>query len=88
MYSLLGQYDKAIEAVDSIIARDDDRAGNYYDAACLYSRMKNKEKALYYLEQSLEKGYNRFAHIEKDYDMDFIRDTKEFKALVDSVLQK
>lgn len=87
-YQALGQYDKAIEAVDSIIARDDDRAGNYYDAACLYSRMKNKEKALYYLEQSLEKGYNRFAHIEKDYDMDFIRDTKEFKALVKKYSEK
>ena len=78
----LGQYDKAIEMMDSIIAREEDRAGSYYDAACLYSRMDNKQKALEYLEKSLELGYRRFAHIERDQDMDPIRDMEEFKALI------
>lgn len=79
-YQGLGQNDKAIAAMDSIIARDSTDA--YYDAACLYSRMKEKGKALLYLEKSLESGYKNFAHIERDYDLDFIRDTEEFKALV------
>ena len=87
-YQGLGQYDKAIEVIDTIIARNEDRAGNYYDAACLYSRMKNKEKALEYLEKSLEKGYNRFAHIERDYDMDFIRDSEEYKDLIKKYSEK
>ena len=77
-YQGLGQYDKAIEMMDSIIAREEDRAGSYYDAACLYSRMDNKQKALEYLEL----GYRRFAHIERDQDMDPIRDMEEFKALI------
>jgi clan AA aspartic protease (TIGR02281 family) len=81
-YQGLGQYDKAIEMMDSIIAREEDRAGSYYDAACLYSRMDNKQKALEYLEKSLELGYRRFAHIERDQDMDSIRDMEEFKALI------
>ena len=81
-YQGLGQYDKAIEMMDSIIAREEDRAGSYYDAACLYSRMDNKQKALEYLEKSLELGYRRFAHIERDQDMDPIRDMEEFKALI------
>ena len=81
-YQGLGQYEKAVEAMDSIIARDEDRSGSYYDAACLYSRMKDKDNALKCLEKSLELGYMRFAHIERDFDMDFIRDTEEFKALV------
>ena len=81
-YQGLGQYDKAIEMMDSIIAREEDRAGSYYYAACLYSRMDNKQKALEYLEKSLELGYRRFAHIERDQDMDPIRDMEEFKALI------
>ena len=87
-YQGLGQYDKAIEVIDTIIVRNEDRAGSYYDAACLYSRMKNKEKALEYLEKSLEMGYNRFAHIERDYDMDFVRDSEEYKALIKKYSKK
>ena len=81
-YQGLGQNEKAIEAIDSIIARDEDRAGSYYDAACLYSRMKDKINALKCLEKALELGYLRFAHIERDFDMDFIRDTEEYKSLI------
>ena len=81
-YQGLGQYDEAIAAMDSIIARDSTEARNYYDAACLYSRMQDKDNALKYLEKSLHLGYKRFAHIERDYDMDFIRETDEFKALI------
>ncbi len=82
-YQGLGMNDKAIEAMDSIIAMSDDRAGNLYDAACLYSRMGNKEKALEYLEEALKKGYCRFAHMQHDYDMDLLRETDEYKALID-----
>ena len=81
-YQGLGETDKAIAAIDTIIARNEDKKGNFYDAACLYSRMKNKDKALEYLEKCLEMGYNRFSHIRIDHDMDFIRDTPEFKALI------
>ena len=82
-YQGLGEYDKAIAAMDSIIARDSTDSGNYYDAACLYSRMKDKDNALKHLEKSLQLGYNRFAHIERDFDMDFLRETEEFKALLE-----
>lgn len=81
-YHGLGQDDMAVEMIESIIARDEDRAGSYYDAACLYARMGNKEKALKYLEMSLEHGYRRFSHISRDDDMDLIRGTEEFKALI------
>ena len=82
-YQGLGQYDKAIAALDTIIARGEDHASDYYNAACLYSRMKDKENALKYLEKSFEEGYISFSHLVKDYDMDFIRDTPEYKKLVE-----
>lgn len=88
-YHGLGDDAKAVAAMDTIIARDpDNRKGNYYDAACLYSRMKNKEKALEYLELSLKNGYMRFAHIRNDYDMDFIRETPEFKRILEEYENK
>lgn len=87
-YQGLGLNDKAIAAMDSIIAREDDRAGSYYDAACLYSRMKDKNNALRCLEKSLELGYMRFAHIERDFDMDFLREMPEFKRLLEKFKSK
>lgn len=81
-YHGLGQDDKAVAAMDSIIARGDDVPGNYYDAACLYSRMENKDMALQYLDKALQMGYSQFQHIDRDYDMDYLRDMKEFKELV------
>ena len=87
-YQGLGLNDKAIAAMDSIIAREEDRAGSYYDAACLYSRMKDKDNALKYLEKSLELGYMRFAHIERDFDMDYLREMSEFKLLLEKYKSK
>lgn len=87
-YQGLGLNDKAIAAMDSIIGREEDRAGSYYDAACLYSRMKDKDNALKYLEKSLELGYMRFAHIERDFDMDYLREMSEFKLLLEKYKSK
>lgn len=87
-YHGLGQDDKAIEAIDTIIGREKEKKGAYYDAACLYSRMENKEKALEYLEKSLSEGYVRFNHIRADHDMDFIRNTQEFIDLLNKYEKK
>lgn len=81
-YQGLGQHDKAIEMMNRIISKDEDKAGSYYDAACLYARMNNKQKSIEYLEKSLELGYRRFAHIDRDPDMAPIRDMEEFKSLI------
>ena len=87
-YQALGNNDKAIEVMDTLIARDSTRAGIYYEAACLYSKMNKQEEALSYLETSLKKGYRRFAHIEMDHDMDNIRELPRFKELIESYKSK
>lgn len=85
-YYYLGQKDKAIEILNTIL--DKDKKGSCYDAACLYSVMGEKEKALSYLRQSLEDGYRRFAHIKRDRDLNNIRNTEEFKVLLKEFEEK
>ena len=85
-YYYLGQKDKAIEVLNT--ALDKDKKGNCYDAACLYSVMGEKEKALSYLRQSLEDGYRSFAHIKRDRDLNNIRNTEEFKVLMKEYEEK
>ena len=85
-YYYLGQKDKAIEVLNIML--DKDKKGNCYDAACLYSVMGEKVKALSYLRQSLEDGYRRFAHIKRDRDLDNIRNTEEFKVLLKEFEEK
>lgn len=85
-YYYLGQKDKAIEILNTIL--DKDKKGNCYDAACLYSVMGEKEKALSYLRQSLEDGYRRFARIKRDRDLNNIRNTEEFKVLLKEFEEK
>lgn len=85
-YYYLGQKDKAIEVLNTML--DKNKKGNCYDAACLYSVMGEKEKALSYLRQSLEDGYRRFAHIKRDRDLINIRNTGEFKVLLKEFEEK
>lgn len=78
----LVQKEKAIEFMNKVIENDPDYAGNYYDAACLYSRMGETDKALDFIETAFEKGYRRFAHIEMDDDLNEIRQLPEFQNLI------
>ncbi len=81
-YFYLGEREKAVAFQDSILEKGDDK-GNYYDAACLYSLMGETRKSLEYLRKSLELGYRNFHHIRRDRDLNNIRDTEEFKALME-----
>ena len=79
-YYYLGNKDKAIEIVDEMLKKND--KGDYYDAACLYSIMGDKEKAIGYMRKSLELGFRRFSHIARDRDLDNIRNEKDFIDLI------
>lgn len=79
----LGEKEKAIDFMDKVIANDSDNVGNYYDAACLHSRMGELEKAVDFLRIAFEKGYRRFAHMEMDNDLNAIRQMPEFRELVE-----
>lgn len=79
-YYYLGNKTRAIEILNKVLTANPNE--NNYDAACLYSIMNEKEKAVSYLRKALENGYCKFAHIKCDRDLDNIRNTAEFKALL------
>lgn len=81
-YQALGQYDKAIAVLDTIIAHDSTSAEVYYNAACVYALMQDEAKALYHLEKALAMGYKSFTQIKYDHDLTFLRDKPAFKALI------
>lgn len=68
--------------IDKIIEDDPDDAGNWYDKACLYARMGRTNEALEALETAFKKGLRKFAHLERDADMNPLRDLPEYKALI------
>lgn len=79
----LGKDDEAKEWMDKLIAGDPDDSGNYYDMACLYSRMGKHDEAVDALRTAFEKGYRMFPHIENDNDLDPIRSLPSFIELME-----
>lgn len=82
-YAALGEEDKAVEFLDGILSENPYDASIWYEAACLYSRMKDMDKALSCLEKALELGYREFNHISNDDDLDYIRGSVEFQSLIE-----
>ncbi len=85
MYALhfLGRDDEAEEWMNKVIESDPEAPGNYYDQACLYSRMGRLQESIAALKVAFEKGYQDLVHIGLDDDMDAVRDLPEFKALME-----
>lgn len=87
-YLGLGERDNAKVFMQRMIDENPDDKGVYYDAACFYSRMGEKEEAVNYLRQAFEKGFHDFVHIDNDDDMNVIRELEEFKRLIKEYKEK
>lgn len=83
----LNRYEEAIQWMNDILEKYPSE-GNYYDAACLYALMNNKEESINALKNSFERGNNRFKHISIDDDLDNVRNSPEFKELFTEWFEK
>ena len=80
-YQMLGMRDSAEVYMQQILDKYPTE-GNYYDAACLMSRMGEYKRSIEYLKIAFEKGYHEINHLEIDDDLNGIRDMEEYKDLV------
>ncbi|HMI98777.1 MAG TPA: tetratricopeptide repeat protein [Gaiellaceae bacterium] len=77
-----GDYDKAAEAFEQLLAETPDDAGVLYNLACAESLSGKRAEALGHLKRSLELDPDFRATAEKDSDFDAIRDEPEFVSAV------
>lgn len=84
MYALLAldRRDDATSFMNKVLENDTTDAGNYYDAACFYSRIGDMEVAIEHLKTALDKGFKRFYHIRHDDDLEELRKMPEFEEIM------
>lgn len=82
-YRGLGNEAKALETLNLVINRDTTNRNSYYEAACFYASMNRPKEALQNLEHALRLGFRNFVKIDIDFLFDNIRNTPEFKNLVE-----
>ncbi len=57
-----------------------------YNLACAYSKLEDVNEAYYHLANSVDMGYNAFAHIEKDPDMKNLRARPDWKEKINGLI--
>ena len=87
-YHKMGERQKADEIYDEFLRRDPNDFNTYYNKSCIQSIRNNIEKALQYLEKSIELAPDDETireireQAKKDEDFNNIKNTKEFKKLI------
>lgn len=84
-YTGLGRNDEAVAAIKVILENDTlNKAGTYYNAACIYARAGLIDEAIANLRKGVEEP-GALEVVERDYDLDILRDMPEFKEIVDKL---
>ena len=87
-YADLKQYDRAIQDFNKAIELDPQYASPYFNKACAYALQNSLQEAIHWLRKTLEMNSEEYClEAKKDSDLDSIRDTPAFKALMDEFCQ-
>lgn len=82
-YASLGEGDKAVAAMERVLAADSVNEGaDCYRQACMFVRLGRNADAIAALEKAHSAGFYNGGQIMTDYDMAPIRDTEEFRNLM------
>jgi hypothetical protein len=60
-------------------------AGDYYNGGCLASLLKDEKLAFSYLHTAVEKGWENVAHMNRDTDLDNIRNNPEYQNILNAI---
>ncbi len=75
------KYEEKLTLFHKIIERWPDKAEAYYHIACIYARGDRIHDSIKWLNQAIQKGFNRWDLLKTDSDLNTIRDSKEFQML-------
>lgn len=77
------KYRKAVEVLKKIIEAEPQDHIAWYNLACAYSLMRRRKEAIKALCLAVKAGFTDFMHISSDPDLNNIRNTPEYKRLMD-----
>ncbi len=76
------RYSESVQACKKALLLDPDCVTAYYDLACYYSLSNEPDKALAALEMALCKGFADFDWMQRDVDLQSLRQRPEFEFLL------
>ncbi|MFW6163128.1 MAG: TPR end-of-group domain-containing protein, partial [Planctomycetota bacterium] len=82
------EYDKALAQYRKALELEPENSVAHYNIACTYSEMKEIDNALDALETAVECGYEDVEWMEKDEDLDNLRDQPRYQAIVRALREK
>lgn len=94
------QYDKAAEELQKFVKVFDSYKGEpivrlnyvamnvFYNQACAYSLIEERNKAINALNRAVKLGYKEYYHVLKDSDLDNIRDMSEFNDVLKTLKER
>jgi Flp pilus assembly protein TadD len=84
-HAALHNEERAVFFAGRAIAADPDDPMLLYNVACTYAQLGRPEEALSALEQAVDRGYGDRAWMEHDSDLEPIRDTPRYRAVVQAM---
>ena len=83
--AIIGDKERAVEFIERGIHVDPDDPMLLYNVCCTYAQLGMLNESLDALEHAVEKGWGDKAWLEHDSDLDTIRDTPRYKAIVQAM---
>ena len=83
--AIIHDKERAVQFAKQAMQVDPDDPMLLYNVACTYAQLSMPEEALNALERSVEKGWGDKNWIEHDSDLDSIRNTPRYKAIVQAM---
>ena len=84
----IGEKDDALKEAKRALELNPDDPLMLYNATCFYSQLGEKESALKSLERAIGVGYANYEWLDKDTDLDPIRNDPKFIELVTKLNKK
>lgn len=81
-----GKQEEALQCFKRALALNKNLPWAYYSIACIHGLRGDKKPALQFLEKAFQKGFTDEEHMEKDTDLDSLRDDPKYQKLKERYL--